>query len=112
MRQMFLSLLLTPEEETLWKGRNAMVVPLTEIEARILFENVRVVHEKQASIADFLKATIARYEAQSVDDQVLCDALAGVEDSLRILEIYLGQVREWLERAVFIGPATEKGPIQ
>jgi hypothetical protein len=113
MRQMILSLMLTAEEEVLWKDRHAVVIPATDQESLTCGADVIVVHEGQIVLADALHAYMdGRAEQGRGLDAETCIALADIALQLHQCAERQARVREFVGRAVFIGPAKEKGTMQ
>lgn len=112
MRQMVLLLSLTPEEQALWEGRAAMVVALNESEAEVLRGNINGIDNYLRFTARCLATLGQVLESEGDKEEQIRRTLAMMLDPTRVAVELSDGVRELIGRAVFVGPQTNKGPVQ
>lgn len=112
MRQMLLILTLTPEEQALWDGRAAMVVALNDSEAEVLRGNVNGIDDYLRFTARCLATLHQVLESEGDKEAQIRKTLAMMMDPTRVAVELSDSVRQYLGRAVFVGPQINKGPVQ
>ncbi len=112
MRQMVLILSLTPDEQVLWDGRAAMVVALNDAEAEVLRGNVNGIDDYLRFSARCLATLHQVLESDGDKEKQIRKTLAMMLEPTRVAVELSDGVRDLLNRAVFVGPQTNKGPVQ
>lgn len=112
MRQMVLILSLTPDEQVLWDGRAAMVVALNDAEAEVLRGNVNGIDDYLRFSARCLATLHQVLESDGDKEEQIRKTLAMMLEPTRVAVELSDGVRDLLNRAVLVGPQTNKGPVQ
>lgn len=112
MRQMILLLSLSPEEEVLWQGRSAMVVPLDDRGAVMLKGHISMVDDVLKHQTRALATMREVFKSDGDKEGRSVRIIADMQDISKGAEAAMDVIRVLIGRAAFIGPKEKKGAVQ
>ncbi|MFN4172145.1 MAG: hypothetical protein ACK4GW_10365 [Pseudorhodobacter sp.] len=111
-RDVLIRLPLTEPEAAKFKGRWAMVVPLSEAEAAELRDKINLSQDTICKLAQALSTLHEVLETRGAGEADIRKTLAMWMEPARATEAMLDRCRELLGRAVFVGGAEDGESVQ
>lgn len=111
-RDLILRVALSETEAAMYKGRDAMVVPLSEQETAVLHGNVIGVHDFLTFNLKCLSTLQQVLESTGDKEEAIAKTLHQLMESARVSVGLQAATRELLGRAVFVGPTSEGRKFQ